>query len=77
MQIKDINEFEDELTQMSSATLKPVPEASLNKIYCAFDEINDLTSLHLSNYMDSYKSSSNCVYPLKKHDCICYFKVFL
>ncbi len=81
MEIKDINEFETELFQMSHRPLsvsatQPTSKGQPQMVKCAFDEINDLTSLHMANYLDSYKSASSCSYPTKKHDCMCYFKVF-
>ena len=76
MEIKDVNEYEDDVSLIRNPTPKAATVSLKGlMVLCAFDELNDLTSLHMTNYLDSFKSSSNCMYPLKKHDCSCYYKV--
>jgi hypothetical protein len=75
MEIKDVNEFEKEIALVKSPLTKPQHSDSTPMVYCAFDELTDLTSFHMANYLDSSKPPSTCSFPLRKLDTTCYYKV--
>lgn len=75
MKIQDTNEFEEEIRVIGSKYLTQVKEdvETNPTIHCTFEDLSDVTTLHMANYNDSFKSSSRCIYPRKKHECACYF----
>lgn len=75
MEIKDINEFEEELKAIKRPLSEVQQVEATAMVRCAFDELNDLTSLHMANYLDASKPPSSCSFPLKKLDATCYYKV--